>query len=70
MADWSVNIIQTKSGAAFVVDFPNAKQGQPLQAAQDDLVSWFNQTDDEHQPWQTDANYKPQAQSKHFAAQD
>lgn len=57
MADWSVNIIQTKSGASFVVDFPNAKQGQPLDASQDDLVSWYNQTDDSHQPWQTDATY-------------
>jgi len=57
MADWSVNIIQTRSGASFVVDYPGAKQGQPLNASQDDLVSWYNQTDDVHQPWQTDANY-------------
>lgn len=56
-ADWTVNIIQTKSGASFVVDWPGAQQGQPLNASEDDIVSWYNQTNDPHQPWQTDATF-------------
>jgi plastocyanin len=64
MPDWVVNIVSSDSGdASFVVDFPGAKQGQPLQAQQDDLVSWYNQTNDDHQPWQTDSNYNPNNQS-------
>jgi plastocyanin len=60
MADWSVNIIQTASGASFVVDYPGAKQGQPLNATEDDIVSWYNQTNNEHQPWQcTSSTYNP-----------
>jgi hypothetical protein len=64
MPDWVVNIVKGKSGQAeFVVDFPGAQQGQPLQAQQDDLVSWYNQTRDTHQPWQTDSNYNRLRQS-------
>lgn len=60
MADWLVNIVTGASGdAEFVVGLPGAKQGQPLQADQDDLVSWNNETNDQHQPWQTDQNYNP-----------
>jgi hypothetical protein len=60
MPDWVVSIVSTDSGdAAFVVDFPGAKQGQPLQAQQEDIVSWYNQTDDVHQVWQTDPTYNP-----------
>jgi hypothetical protein len=60
MADWLVNIVTGASGdAEFVVGLPGARQGQPLQADQDDLVTWNNETDDEHQPWQTDQNYNP-----------
>jgi hypothetical protein len=62
-ADWSINIIKTGKGVAFVPDFPGAKQGDPLQATQDDLVTWNNMTDDEHQPWQTDSNYTQLAKS-------
>ena len=58
MADWLINIVSSKSGeASFVVD--GATQGQPLNAHQEDTVSWSNQTNDEHQPWQTDSNYEP-----------
>lgn len=64
MADWLVNIVIGKSGAAeFVVGLPGAKQGQPLQADQDDLVTWNNETNDQHQLWETDANYDPVSQS-------
>jgi hypothetical protein len=58
-ADWSINISKSGTGAAFIPDFPNAQQGEPLKAHQDDLVTWYNMTDDDHQPWQTDSNYNP-----------
>ena len=64
MPDWVINIVSSDSGeASFVVDFPGAKQGQPLEAQQDDLVTWYNQTNDYHQPWQTDSGYNPSDQS-------
>jgi plastocyanin len=62
-ADWTINIIKVGGLAAFVPDFPGAKPGDPLQATQDDLVTWNNMTDDDHQPWQTDSNYKPLSKS-------
>lgn len=62
MPDWVVNIVSSGSGeASFVVD--GATQGQPLDAHQDDTVSWNNQTNDEHQPWQTNSSYEPYDQS-------
>src|ERR1041385_833622 len=58
MADWLINIVSSVSGeASFVVD--GGTQGQPLDAHQDDTVSWNNQTNDEHQPWQTNSSYEP-----------
>ena len=64
MADWLVNIVIGDSGdAEFVVGLPGAKQGQPLQADQDDLVTWNNETNDQHQLWETDSNYDPVSQS-------
>jgi hypothetical protein len=64
MADWLVNIVSSKTGEAeFIVGFPGAQQGQPLQADQDDNVSWYNQTNDVHQPWQTNSSYQPLNQS-------
>ena len=62
-ADWTIKIIKSGKGAAFVPDFPGAQPGDPLQATQDDLVTWNNMTDDDHQPWQTDSSYTPNAQS-------
>lgn len=60
MPDWLINIVASDSGdAEFVPDLRGAQQGQPLQADQDDLVTWYNQTDDVHQPWQTDSSYHP-----------
>lgn len=62
MADWLINIVSSDSGeASFVVD--GATQGQPLDAHQDDTVSWNNQTNGEHQPWQTNSSYEPFDQS-------
>jgi hypothetical protein len=61
MPDWSIKIVASDSGAgaAFVPDLQGAKQGEPLQAWQDDLVTWNNTTGDPHQPWPTDAAYNP-----------
>jgi plastocyanin len=51
MPDWSIKIVpsDTGAGAAFEPDLQGAKQGDPLQAQQDDLVSWNNTTKDSHQ---------------------
>ncbi len=58
MADWLVNIVLSDSGeTSFEVD--GSTQGQSLDAHQDDLVTWNNQTNHEHQPWQTDSSYDP-----------
>jgi hypothetical protein len=61
MPDWSIKIVPASSGggAAFQPDLHGAKPGDPLQAQQDDLVSWNNTTQEVHQPWQTDSNYQP-----------
>jgi hypothetical protein len=61
MPDWSIKIVPASSGggAAFQPDVGGAKPGDPLQAQQDDLVSWNNTTQETHQPWQTDSNYQP-----------
>ncbi len=59
MADWSIKIVSTKNGVGFQPDLQGAKVGDPLQAQQDDLVSWNNTTNDTHQPWPTDSNYQP-----------
>ena len=62
MADWNVNIVQVSPGVAeFVID--GGRPGQPLEATQGDLVSWYNKTDASHQLWQTDENYNPLGQS-------
>lgn len=61
MPDWSIKIVPSGSGggAAFVPDVQGAKPGDPLQAMQDDLVTWNNTTNEAHQPWQTDSAYQP-----------
>jgi hypothetical protein len=61
MSDWSIKIIPDATGApaAFLPDLHGSKPGDPLQAQEDDLVSWNNTTDKPCQPWPTDSNYKP-----------
>jgi hypothetical protein len=61
MPDWSIKIVPASSGggAAFQPSVRGAQPGDPLQAQQDDLVSWNNTTQDPHQPWQTDSKYQP-----------
>ena len=54
MPDWSVRIVRngtTTSATSF--DPTN------LNAMQDDLVSWNNTTEEEHQPWLLDASGTP-----------
>jgi len=54
MPDWSIKIVTNPSGLA---DAPG--RFEPLEATLDDIVSWRNTTQDKHQPWPTDSNYKP-----------
>lgn len=60
MPEWSIKIIPAKTGAgtAFQPNLQGSQPGDPLQAQQDDTVSWNNTTAETHQPWQTDSNYK------------
>lgn len=60
MPDWSIKIVKGDDGKTrFVPDQIGAEPGDPLQAYQDDLVSWNNTTAQQHQPWPTDAKYEP-----------
>lgn len=61
MPDWSIKIVRSESGkgAAFIPDLIGARSGDPLEAQQDDLVTWNNTTNKTHQPWPTDSNYNP-----------
>jgi hypothetical protein len=59
MPDWSIRIVASQSGTSFIPDLHGAQAGDPLQASQDDLVTWNNTTNEEHQPWPTDAEYNP-----------
>ncbi len=59
MPDWSIKIVPSGKSAAFVPDLQGAEPGDPLQAQQDDLVTWNNTTKKTHQPWPTDSNYNP-----------
>jgi len=63
MGDWTIKIATSDGKTTFVADLSGAKPGQPLNAQQDDLVTWNNTTNDEHQPWQTNSNYTPVANS-------
>lgn len=63
MADWTIKIAKSGGKTTFVPDLSGAKAGDPLNAHQDDLVTWNNTTDDAHQPWQTGSNYAPLASS-------
>lgn len=60
MPDWSIMIVEGDDGTTqFQPKQVGAKPGDPLQAYQDDVVSWNNTTEQTHQPWPTDENYKP-----------
>ena len=58
MPDWSIKIVQgSGQGAEFVPDLKGKKAGDPLECMADDLVTWNNTTQDEHQPWPADNTY-------------
>lgn len=59
MPDWSIKIVPGSSGegAEFVPDLKGKSAGDPLECMADDLVTWNNTTQDEHQPWPADAAY-------------
>jgi len=59
MPDWSIKIVpcSTGEGATFIPDLKGAKEGDPLQCLEDDLVTWNNCTEEEHQPWPADDTY-------------
>jgi hypothetical protein len=62
MPDWSIKIIPGANPwdpAVFAVDRNGVAPGAPLVAGANDLVSWNNTTDDEHQPWPAKADYSP-----------
>jgi hypothetical protein len=46
---WSINIEPSGDGVSLNPDVYGALPGTPLQAEVGDLVSWNNQTDDDHQ---------------------
>lgn len=58
---WSINIVQGNTGASFVPDVygANPDNPAPLQAQLNDIVSWSNQTDEDHQLWITNSSYHP-----------
>jgi hypothetical protein len=63
--DWSIKIVLTDpedetSAVAFQPDVvPEANPGDPLNADPTDIVGWNNRTSQYHQPWQSDASFKP-----------
>jgi hypothetical protein len=64
MPDWSIKIVPASNPApgapaAFEPDVPGAGPNDPLQALQDDLVTWNNTTNEAHWPWPADANFGP-----------
>lgn len=65
MPDWSIKIIPNPAATAdqpalLVSDLVGANPGDPLEAQEDDLVSWNNETGQSYQPWPTDQNGNPQ----------
>lgn len=53
---WSITIVPGTNGASFVPDVyipPDQTKPVALQAGNGDLISWNNQTDQEHEIWQT-----------------
>jgi hypothetical protein len=64
MPDWSIKIVPASNPvptapAAFQPDVPGARTNDPLQALEDDLVTWNNTTREAHWPWLADADFRP-----------
>lgn len=64
MPDWTIKIVPAGPGVVGAKFAPGAQQAQ-----QDDLVCWNNTTDETHQPWPTDSNYKPLTNVERGSAQ-
>jgi hypothetical protein len=62
--NWSIKIVAGSPHAQFVPDVyapPGTPEDRPLQAQLGDLISWNNQTADEHHIWLTNELYEPQS---------
>lgn len=57
---WSIQIVPGTKCASFVPDVYSPEPTSVLQAQLADLVSWNNQTDQQHWIWLTDETYSPQ----------
>jgi hypothetical protein len=69
MPDWSIKIVAAshpnpRAPAAFRPDVPGAAPGAPLQAQDDDLVSWDNTTNETHWPWPTGPDFVPLSEAE------
>lgn len=64
MSDWSIMIVPGDRGATYAPDVYSDSGTPPkiLQAAQGDLISWNNQTPQEHEIWISDAAGKKKTQ--------
>ena len=58
---WCINIVQGNAGAEFVPDVygVDPTTPTPLQAQLNDVVSWSNNTDEDHHLWITNSSYHP-----------
>jgi hypothetical protein len=65
MPRWVIKIVPAvqptpEVPAAFVPDFIGAQPGQPLEGPQvDDIITWNNETGEDHWPWPVDDNGNP-----------
>lgn len=60
--DWSITITpgaNPEDPANYTPDLMGAKPGDPLQTGNADIVSWNNETSEEHQPWPLGPDGKP-----------
>ncbi|HUP63144.1 MAG TPA: hypothetical protein VNA69_22325 [Thermoanaerobaculia bacterium] len=61
MPDWSIKITLIPSPSTPSEGPTTGFVPSPQQVLVDDLISWNNQTNGEHQPWPLDSNGKPAA---------
>lgn len=61
MANWIIEIVPpgSKGKAGFLPPLAGDKPGDPLQAQQNDVVTWYNRTKKTHQPWPLGPDGKP-----------
>ncbi|HSY48537.1 MAG TPA: hypothetical protein VLC46_06990 [Thermoanaerobaculia bacterium] len=56
--NWTITIVSGTSGTSFVPDVFGST-GSELQAQNGDVISWNNQTNQQHQPYQANSSYQP-----------